>query len=696
MKKRNFQLIEKLFSDQPQISIKELAESLKVSTRTIRNDIDEINFLLKELSINPISIDRGYAMLSLTSDEKTALIKALYEDACSALEPKQRELKIILDFVKYPRKFKIYQEGQKLSVSKSTVDGDMRRVRKYVSKFSLTVSAEDGGEIVGNEKNIQTMLWQLISTRVDIVKLVQENMQIDDIDNYLIKEFLGRDAIKCIRDLFEDIFQESNIGLASGVAINSQAVISLCIWINRLNANCHVKGVMQNFQNINDDRIKKIVDEVIDKYHLNASKYDISFMYYTLRSLLVRSNNNLKVWTKAQTLTVELINYMSNCEGVDFGTSEQLFEQLNTHIISFLQRRIDKVTIYNPLVQIMKQNYTTIFNDISDFFQQKNLNISDDEKAYMTVYFGTYLEKLRIESTRYRIAVLCNYGKATGHLLAANLAGRLNVDILAILGSNDLSALNHLNVDFVVKTIDIPTLQPSILLPPVPRADDYKRLSRFIDKLHIEPRDTDDSKDGKGANLVKKIIELTETNFDQKVSSKYVDDLVNVLVANDVDVKEREVWPVIESLLTDDKIQIHLEAKDWREAIEKAADPLLKDGAINKNYVKAMQDSVTKYGAYIVIGPGLALAHARPEDGASKLDVSVASLKTPVNFGSEQNDPVKIIFVLSAIDNYSHLNILKSIIELINEDGKVDELDSANTVAEFKKILFRKLVKEKE
>lgn len=102
---------------------------------------------------------------------------------------------------------------------------------------------------------------------------------------------------------------------------------------------------------------------------------------------------------------------------------------------------------------------------------------------------------------------------------------------------------------------------------------------------------------------------------------------------------------MIENLLSKKNIQLNAEVENWKEAIEVSAKPLLEQGAITENYVHAMIESVIKFGAYIVIGPGLALAHARPEEGANKLGLSVTTLKTPVNFGSKDNDPVKIIFV---------------------------------------------------
>ena len=145
---------------------------------------------------------------------------------------------------------------------------------------------------------------------------------------------------------------------------------------------------------------------------------------------------------------------------------------------------------------------------------------------------------------------------------------------------------------------------------------------------------------------------------------------------------------MIKDILTAQHILIHKEVSDWQEAIKVVAEPLLKEEVITENYIDAMINTVKEYGLYIVIGEHIALAHARPTDDSKKLGLSVATLKNPVNFGHEDHDPVNIIFCLSAIDNYSHLNIMKNLIELIHDKDKLKRLAQADTVESFENILY--------
>lgn len=145
---------------------------------------------------------------------------------------------------------------------------------------------------------------------------------------------------------------------------------------------------------------------------------------------------------------------------------------------------------------------------------------------------------------------------------------------------------------------------------------------------------------------------------------------------------------MIEDILKDEHILITDKKYNWRDAIKFVSAPLYKDGIVNKHYSEAMIESVEKYGPYIIIGPHLALAHARPEDGAKQLGLSLAVFEEPVAFGEESNEQVQVIFCLSAVDAFSHLNIMKSLVNLIRATNKVEQLCQARDVQSVKTILF--------
>ncbi len=125
-------------------------------------------------------------------------------------------------------------------------------------------------------------------------------------------------------------------------------------------------------------------------------------------------------------------------------------------------------------------------------------------------------------------------------------------------------------------------------------------------------------------------------------------------------------------------ILTQVEVNNWQEGVRIAGEILYKNGKVKKEYIEGMIRTIEELGAYAVIAPGVALPHARPEDGALKVGFSVVILKSPVNFGSP-NDPVKIIIAFSAPDKTSHLRTLQELALLLSDEEFRAKLMSAKT-----------------
>lgn len=126
-------------------------------------------------------------------------------------------------------------------------------------------------------------------------------------------------------------------------------------------------------------------------------------------------------------------------------------------------------------------------------------------------------------------------------------------------------------------------------------------------------------------------------------------------------------------ILTKDKIKVQDHVPDWSQAITEAAQPLLEQDYIETGYIDAMIDSVKKFGPYIVIAPEIAIAHARPENNVNKVGLSLLKLNESINF-AEDSHYASLIFVLSATDNTSHLNVLQSLAGLLGNKEIVNQL----------------------
>ncbi|MBU5455062.1 PTS sugar transporter subunit IIA [Caproiciproducens sp. MSJ-32] len=140
-------------------------------------------------------------------------------------------------------------------------------------------------------------------------------------------------------------------------------------------------------------------------------------------------------------------------------------------------------------------------------------------------------------------------------------------------------------------------------------------------------------------------------------------------------------------ILREELIKLNVKCNDWKEAIEEGAYLLEKEGIVNKNYKEAIINNFYELGPYMVIAPGIVLSHARPEAGVNKNGISILTLESPIEFGSELNDPVKLIITLAAKDNTSHLSSLSKLMEILMNSDDLNSIINAKTVQEVVKII---------
>ena len=132
-------------------------------------------------------------------------------------------------------------------------------------------------------------------------------------------------------------------------------------------------------------------------------------------------------------------------------------------------------------------------------------------------------------------------------------------------------------------------------------------------------------------------------------------------------------------LLAKDRISTNVKAEDWYEVGRKVGNLLLKDNLVEDRYIDAMIKSLEENGPYIVMAKGVAIFHARPEDGVKKTGMSLVTLDSPVEFGHENNDPVQIAFAFGSINDEKHVEAMSQLMTVLMEEDSVDDIYNLNT-----------------
>lgn len=141
--------------------------------------------------------------------------------------------------------------------------------------------------------------------------------------------------------------------------------------------------------------------------------------------------------------------------------------------------------------------------------------------------------------------------------------------------------------------------------------------------------------------------------------------------------------------LTNETVNVVDSVQNWQEAIKICAVPLLKNNTITSNYIKAIFELHESIGPYYVLAPGIAMPHARPEQGVNQLGLSMLLVKQGVKFTSQENDPVYLITLLAANDNTSHIEMLTQLATLFAETKDIQAIFNAKSSDEILAVINR-------
>jgi ascorbate PTS system EIIA or EIIAB component len=152
---------------------------------------------------------------------------------------------------------------------------------------------------------------------------------------------------------------------------------------------------------------------------------------------------------------------------------------------------------------------------------------------------------------------------------------------------------------------------------------------------------------------------------------------------------------MIKELLTEDLVKVNIKASNWEEAVREAGELLYINNKVEKSYIDAMVKTVESMGPYIVMAPGIAMPHARPEDGVKDIGLAIISLEKPVNFGSDDFDPVKLVIALCASESKVHIELLKDLSNVLDDEDLINKVDNCKTNIDLRNLIIETYMKNK-
>jgi transcriptional antiterminator/mannitol/fructose-specific phosphotransferase system IIA component (Ntr-type) len=670
-------LIEKLV-ERPMIETHLLMEQNAITKRQLEYSIDKLNAFLS--AAHQATIKNDGAIISLSSESRKYFIDLmLSEDYTSdyIMSSTERQKYIFLMLFYYNDTYLSMQHFLEiLNVGKTTFSNDLKKLETELSlaHLSISYSRKEGYSLVGDEFAIRYYLMKLII--LDFSTSTQHFLY----DYFIETNHLMRYAD--VEATIETAMQEYQIHFVENR--KKEFVYTFLLLLPRLKKDCTEFYQKYNFSVFLEMKEYAFAVSILNTFDAE-SKYS---SHYVCAWILGISVGKLEPASSDTSIIKELVERITTrfemLSGIRFKNSEQVIRQLFNHFRPTYYRLFFKLPIVNPLFEKIKVEYQELYNIVSEtmkpisaLFEYK---IPEEEIAFLTIHFASLINDFDELQVRQKVAlIVCPNGIGSSSIVYTELMSTFPEFIF--IGPVETNALNKLDTDVDVIFTTVPnirlysTKKPVYVVNPIMNTEEKYNLIRDvyteIGSLTFK------------LPSVNKILAIIEKNATIKNKLALEKELYQYLTESDKLVQETShEGPRLGEIIDLDCIQLNVKARNWREAIYVAASPMVQKAIITRNYVEKIIQTAQNEGPYMLISKHVALPHARPSDGALQLGLGITTLATPLDFDSSENNPVKYIFTLSAVDNTKHINAIADLVQLLDDQDFFQLLDQQPPVSE--------------
>ncbi|SHE61945.1 BglG family transcription antiterminator [Alkalibacter saccharofermentans] len=698
LKLRTKKILEFLFNQTDYISAKKISNKFNVSTRTIRYDLDEIEDLLKSYNILMYKVPKLGILIKSSKEQKYKVLNELNSKTPEEvfLTNEQKKKYIISRLLAADKPITIGDLSEELCLGKSVVAKTLKDVEIWFQEknIQLIKKTKKGIFIKTTESDWRKSVTELLSYEIDSKYIVRylEKLSSEIIDTstsmdyvssqYFNMIFNGID-IRLLGELITRLEKETDTKLVDSSFIALMVHIALAV--KRLKSKKAICFEARNLEKIMNNHefniIKSVVNEYQEKFDVVINDDEIGYITLHLLGSKTKTHRKQEDDNTLKDLSLRLINNIDKKISEKILIDDQLIKGIMLHLEPALVRMSNKMFINNPMLNEIKVKYKNVFNVVK--IQCENLfrnygvdQIPDDEVAYITLHIGASIERSKRKiKNEIRALLVCGSGFGTVKMLSSRMKYEFpKLEIVKEVSVLDITDDDLNSVDLIIATVDfdISSNKKVVKVSPLLTMEDIKKIETFLNVQFI-------AENNKYKPNIMELLSIIEKHCE--IQDR--DSLTKELKIEFFQYYEKgEDLPMLSDVLKEENINLCHHANNWEESVYEAGRLLVEADCAESRYIDAMIESVKELGPYIVIAKGIAMPHARPGNGSKKVSMSLVRLDKPVEFGNKDNDPVDLVFALSATDNNSHLKVMADLSSILSNENYIRILRESKDIRE--------------
>lgn len=661
-------------------TINALAEQFQVSPRTIRNDLKEVGRLLRQNDLPDLSLQNGGKVVPPEnfSEFLPALLPGdLYAYKLSKAERAQAAAVML---TASPGYVTLAEIADTLLVSRATVINDLPDIREVLEQGELQLlsRANKGLSVEGKESVKRRFLLRTVR---QCPESVNRCVSVQAGDRTVIQKIIGEQEHVHQSFLTDAAFQD--------------VLLYLGVMINR-----NLQGEMLEPQPQTDGEKYRMAQDIlryIAQYcNVSTTEDDIRFLCRLLdRARYLRKASFEKDAIKIQMITRQFIDAVSDELEINLNNDYDFFENLSNHLESVFSTPLVTYPDNSVLDEVLEDNQEVleaVKGKLPIISRHVEREISEVEIQYIAIHVCAAIERKKNKEIAFHVIVACHAGIGTSQLLMEKLKKHFNFQIVDVISAHEAGNIPEGKADFVISTVPLRGCPLDyVIVSPTFSDSDYVRVGGKIDALrnsrHLPSRVEERAVSAKGViERIRPIVYEEAPDIAPALMKKLrreIRDYFKQSAGADAEIFS----PYLHHLLPEENIALDVECADWREAVRKSAEVLVERSCIEPRYIDAMIANIEENGPYIVLSPGFAVPHEGLEQGSLRVGMYLIRLKTPVDFGDEEKDPVEFVCCLSAVDHKTHLKAFFNLVNMLQNGEFKEMLHQCQTPAEAAQII---------
>lgn len=681
MRKRSTEILEKLIlSNSKSMEVKKLITTYRISLKTLRTDVNEINDFLLEAKMSPTKLNEKEKLILLEKDIMKIQDRLNHMDTYSyKMSREERQIYIIAELLMSQDYITMQNLAKKLNVSRNTILNDFETVKDYCLAFNVNVlmKSSKGIKIECDQKDRNNLLMQIFHD-------LEDDYMEKSFFHQLIQRKLGmKIPLEMIKEDLREYMEQQHMLVSDRVF--SYVSIYLFVILNR-----KINKKRRTVEKLTGDTASdNLLNWFADKYEVRINKNDVKDFGRYMKQHDFNISSEQKEINDVELYGI--IVYFLQMVGEDIECSLQsdtvLIESLLEHIrtlknwedYDFEMPLSDELPIPKEILEKTIEKNSIILERYLGYPLTKEMK--ESIMIHICAAFVRNLEYLNL----LEVLIVCPGSMATGKYLEAQVKNYFDFRVAAVIPSRDVEEFLKSNkIDFVISTVNVRSESvPCVKVQAQLTMNDINAIQNIAFLLGRK----ENKSENESRYVEQSFLDVMKTFLEKLDASKrdeFFDEVYSLMETK----IQSTGKSILAQMLDPSKIMIKQEKITWEQGILQAADILEKKGCVGSDYGKKAVENVKEYGDYIIISKGIALAHAGKKEAHVYKD-GLSLVMCPEGIEFTEGNIVYLVFCFAVAEEKDYLKLFQEIIALGKTQKKMkDILQQKNVVSLYHSLVF--------